>query len=133
MADDIYRAGDIQGYDFAFDAVGKFIDWTGVLREAQRRNVRLVLHMGMLFTQQGTEGYNARGAVDIPKGVDERQLKGLVYAKIRGYINTVGRKVRESQEESEDEDELEAQESDLLGEYGAMPGTVALLSAVTMS
>lgn len=127
---DIYRAGDIQGYDFAFDAVGKIIDWTDVIRAAQTREVRLTLSFGMLFTAQGTEGYNARGAVIIPKGSDERTIKQRVYASVRNYVNNVGRKVRA--EELDEEEDLGESDSDMLGEYGAMPGTVALLSAVTM-
>lgn len=127
---DVYRAGDEQGSDFAFDAAGKIIDWNPVIRAARKDDVRLTLSLGMLFTGPGEEGFHARASVNIPKGADERTVKQHVYAGIKSYITNVSHKVRETQREDEGEDIDDGGEEE--GEYSPMPGTVALLSAVTM-
>lgn len=129
---DVYRAGDEQGSDFAFDATGKIINWNPVIREARKHDVRLTLSLGMLFTGPGEEGFHARASVNIPQGADERTVKQHVYAGIRSYITKVSAKVREAEREDEEEDFDDGGDGDSDGEYSAMPGTVALLSAVTM-
>jgi len=114
MPDEIYQTGDIQGFDFAFDAVGQFIDWQPVIDAAQSGEVRLELRLAMLFTKEGEEGYEARARIKIPEGGDEQTIKQRAYVAIRNYIRNVGRRL------GLDEDQT--------------PGdAVALISGVTMS
>jgi len=128
MAETIYEAGDVQGYDFAFDAAGQIIDWSRVAQEAERRSVRLSLSLGMLFTLDGEVRQNARASVTIPKGADETIIKQYVYTRIREYVRTVARRIlrQEAEEEGEEVEEI-AVDADV-----STPNTVALISAVSM-
>lgn len=113
MADSIYQAGDIEGYDFAFDAAGKIVDWSPVVEAAQSKGRRLTLSLAMLFTEEGEVSESARSVVTIPKGSDEVTVRQRVYSAIREYIRAVGRRL------GLDEDQTPAD-------------AVALLSEVTL-
>ncbi len=129
MAKDIYRAGDVQGYDFAFDAAGQLIDWSPVTRAAKAHSVKLDLSLGMLFTEEGEVSKGAKARVTIPRGADETTVRQRVYAGIRSYVRNVARRVQREQAEEEGE-EYEVGDTDA---DTSTPGTVALISAVTMS
>jgi hypothetical protein len=123
MAESIYEAGDVQGYDFAFDAAGKIIDWEPVAQEAQERRVKLTLSLGMLFPVEGKVAENANLNIAIPKGSSSDDIKRAVYAGIRGYVGRVKERLlsREADEDAEEEETL------------TYTNSVALLSSVSMS
>lgn len=114
MAERIYDAGDIEGHDFAFDAVANHIDWSRVVDAAQDEKRRLTLSLAMLFTDEGEVDQRARTSVTIPEGSDEYTVRKRVYAAIRNYIRNVGVRL------GLDEDETPS-------------NAVALISAVSMS
>jgi len=133
MADTVYESGDVQGGDYAFDAAGKHIDWSPVVDKARGKTVRLSLSLGMLFTQTGRDAeQDARLTVRIDKGATEQDVKRAVYASIRRYIRLVSERIYRAEQGYEDEDEGEDLGDADTDFYAGIPGSVALLSAVSM-
>lgn len=132
MAERIYESDDTQGGDYAFDAAGKHIDWSPVVRRAQDRTVRLSLSLGMLFTQTGRDAdQDARLTVRVDRGASEQDVKRAVYASIRRYIRLVSERVYRAEHDEEEDFDSDIGDADT-DFYAGMPGTVALLSSVSM-
>jgi hypothetical protein len=120
---DIFKAGDVEGYDFAFDATGQIIDWAPVVKRAESGDVTLEVDLAMLFTTDGKVGHTATTRVNIPEGADEQTIKRHVYAATRNYIKRIARRIREA----EQEDDMDVDVGDL---DTSVDDGVALMAAV---
>jgi hypothetical protein len=146
---DVYKAGDIEGYAFAWDAAGKDIDWAPVVRKAAQSPAVVEVDLSMLFRKTGKVRQSATVRVNIPAGADEKTVRQRVYSAIRTYTKEVGeRMAKAEQEQSEraarrqdaDDDEDDDDQGDAYedeydvdgddGDADKYEDAVALLSAV---